>query len=145
MKGRKKLILLAMTMILVMVCLAGCGGGDADTDAGDGVAGHWTLQEMQMGEHTYDMKTLADMVGSDVNHESVEVFLVVKEDGTFSILEELDQEYEEHGTWTQEEEGWMFHIDGQDSVKGTMEESTLVLHDTDSTVESRMVFVKDKE
>ena len=144
MKRKRKWILQVMAFIFVMGCLTGCGGpGDADEKV---IAGHWYLREMQMGEHAYDMEALAHMVGSNADHKNeVAVILVVNEEGTFSIVEDLDKEYEEHGTWTEEEDGWLFNIEGQNSVKAFVEEDALVLHDTESTIESRMIFGKGEE
>ena len=72
------------------------------------------------------MEQLADAVGSGASSD-VSVLLVINGDGTFTLTDDEDSDSGETGTYEEKDGGYIFKINGQDDVSGSLEDGKLVL------------------
>lgn len=147
MKRAKKTICCILTLAVLMasgVMLTSCGGKDTT------VEGSWTLSEMEVRDKSYTMEELAKAVRSD-KAGKVAIRLDIDGEGGFELYVGDKKEPVAEGQYSAAEEsgeeadGYVFTVDGgKQHVSATLKEDKLVLHDTVSTVESKMIFVKEQ-
>lgn len=151
MKRLKKMIrcIFAMAVLIVaVITLASCGS--KDTAVEDPLVGSWTLSEIQAGDKSYTLEELAAAVHSDKAGE-VTILLDIDGEGRFALYAGDAKEPVAEGQYSVAEEsgeeagGYLFTVDdGKQHVSATLEEDKLVLHDTVSAVETKMIFVKEQ-
>ena len=148
MNGWKKIkwLMLMLTVALALGILAGCGGQEPEVE--DTLAGSWMLSEMQMGEKSYSLEELAEAVNSGSGGE-ISILLDIDAEGGFVLHTGDAKEPVAVGQYSADEAdgeeagGYLFSVDGGNrQVKAFLEEGKLVLHDTASSVESKMIFEK---
>lgn len=116
MKTRSVKVITVITAAIMLLSLCSCGG----------IKGTWQLTSVTIGDDTYDMEQLADAVGSGASSD-VSVLLVINGDGTFTLTDDEDSDSGETGTYEEKDGGYIFKINGQDDVSGSLEDGKLVL------------------
>lgn len=117
MKTRSVKVITVITAAIMLLSLCSCGSG---------IKGTWHLTSVTIGDDTYDMEQLADAVGSGASSD-VSVLLVINGDGTFTLTDDEDSDSGETGTYEEKDGGYIFKINGQDDVSGSLEDGKLVL------------------
>lgn len=117
MKTRSVKVITVITAAIMLLSLCSCGSG---------IKGTWQLTFVTIGDDTYDMEQLADAVGSGASSD-VSVLLVINGDGTFTLTDDEDSDSGETGTYEEKDGGYIFKINGQDDVSGSLEDGKLVL------------------
>ncbi len=117
MKTRSVKVITVITAAIMLLSLCSCVSG---------IKGTWQLTSVTIGDDTYDMEQLADAVGSGASSD-VSVLLVIDGDGTFTLTDDEDSDSGETGTYEEKDGGYIFKINGQDDVSGSLEDGKLVL------------------
>ncbi len=117
MKTRSVKVITVITAAIMLLSLCSCDSG---------IKGTWQLTSVTIGDDTYDMEQLADAVGSGASSD-VSVLLVINGDGTFTLTDDEDSDSGETGTYEEKDGGYIFKINGQDDVSGSLEDGKLVL------------------
>lgn len=117
MKTRSVKVITVITAAIMLLSLCSCGSS---------IKGTWQLTSVTIGDDTYDMEQLADAVGSGASSD-VSVLLVINGDGTFTLTDDEDSDSGETGTYEEKDGGYIFKINGQDDVSGSLEDGKLVL------------------
>ncbi len=127
MKNKIPIIMVTVMMITACLVMTGCGK----------IIGSWQLSELEVGGNTYTIEELAEAVNSQKADE-VSIILEINE-GDFTLSS--DGEVVAEGACVETEDGYALNINGG-SVNAEISGGELILHDTSSEVESKMVFVK---
>ena len=126
----KKLIsVTAVAVMMLVACMAMTGCGSID--------GRWQLNKLEVGGNSYTIEELAEKVNSQKADE-VSIILEINE-GDFTLSS--NGEVVAEGACVETEDGYALNINGG-SVNAEISGGELILHDTSSEVESKMVFVK---
>ncbi len=149
MKRLKKIIFCVLALTVMMTSgslLTGCGSKEAENP----LVGSWNLSEMQTGDKSYTLEEFAKAVRSD-KAEEITILLDIDGEGDFVLHVGDAKEPVVEGHYSAadadgEETGeYVFAVDGgKQHVAASIEEDRLVLHDTVSAVETKMVFVKEQ-
>ena len=139
----KKWIILMLAIILSVGMLVGCSKNN--------IKGSWVLVEMQIGQQVYGLDEFASAINSNSTQELV-IMLDIDDKGNLVLHSGNSDEPVAKGQYTAVEktEGeeetineYIFSVDGGNNNVGVyVEDGKLILHDTDSAVESKMIFEK---
>ena len=121
MKKRSAKVITVIAAVIMLLSLCSCGSG---------IKGTWQLTSVTIGDDTYDMEQLADAVGSGASSD-VSVLLVIDGDGTFTLTDDENSDSDETGTYEEKDGSYIFKINGQDDVSGSLEDGKLVLSGAD--------------
>ncbi len=127
MKNRILIIMVAVMMMTACLVMTGCSKID----------GSWQLSGLEVGGNTYTIEELAEAVNSQKADE-VSIVLEINE-GNFTLYN--DGKVVAEGTCIETEDGHILNVNGG-SVNAEKSGGELILHDTSSEVESKMVFIK---
>jgi len=126
----KKLIsVTAVAVMMLVACMAMTGCGSID--------GRWQLNKLEVGGNSYTIEELAEKVNSQKADE-VSITLEISEE-EFALYS--GEKAVAEGTCSEAENGYIFEINGR-SVNAEKSGSELILHDTSSEVETKMIFIK---
>lgn len=127
MKKRFSAVVAAMLLLVACLMMTGCSN----------IEGRWQLNKLEVGGNSYTIEELAEKVNSQKADE-VSITLEISEEEF--VLYSGEKAVAE-GTCSEAENGYIFEINGR-SVNAEKSGSELILHDTSSEVESKMIFIK---